>query len=69
MIHRYPGGPILNPLGLAKDIKNAHDWKLKEIKNGLIQSFNDIYFFSQNFMMIYSLSRFLSRLLLQDAWQ
>uniref|UniRef100_A0A0F7GZW1 Chlorophyll a-b binding protein, chloroplastic n=1 Tax=California macrophylla TaxID=337344 RepID=A0A0F7GZW1_9ROSI len=30
----YPGGPILNPLGLAKDIKNAHDWKLKEIKNG-----------------------------------
>lgn len=30
----YPGGPILNPLGLAKDIKNARDWKLKEIKNG-----------------------------------
>ncbi|MED6218728.1 Photosystem I chlorophyll a/b-binding protein 5, chloroplastic [Stylosanthes scabra] len=30
----YPGGPVLNPLGLAKDIKNAHDWKLKEIKNG-----------------------------------
>ncbi|WJX41371.1 Photosystem I chlorophyll a/b-binding protein 5, chloroplastic [Trifolium repens] len=30
----YPGGPLLNPLGLAKDIKNAHDWKLKEIKNG-----------------------------------
>ncbi|KAH9611477.1 hypothetical protein KSS87_003326 [Heliosperma pusillum] len=30
----YPGGPVLNPLGLAKDIKNAHHWKLKEIKNG-----------------------------------
>ncbi|KAG6438135.1 hypothetical protein SASPL_103071 [Salvia splendens] len=28
----YPGGPLLNPLGLAKDIKNAHEWKLKEIK-------------------------------------
>ncbi|XP_047324571.1 photosystem I chlorophyll a/b-binding protein 5, chloroplastic [Impatiens glandulifera] len=30
----YPGGPLLNPLGIAKDIKNAHGWKLKEIKNG-----------------------------------
>uniref|UniRef100_A0A1D1YBW6 Chlorophyll a-b binding protein, chloroplastic n=1 Tax=Anthurium amnicola TaxID=1678845 RepID=A0A1D1YBW6_9ARAE len=30
----YPGGPLFNPLGLAKDINNAHDWKLKEIKNG-----------------------------------
>ncbi|KAL4196887.1 hypothetical protein AMTRI_Chr04g185350 [Amborella trichopoda] len=30
----YPGGPLLNPLGLAKDIHLAHDWKLKEIKNG-----------------------------------
>ncbi|XP_038886221.1 photosystem I chlorophyll a/b-binding protein 5, chloroplastic [Benincasa hispida] len=30
----YPGGPLLNPLGIAKDIKNAHEWKLKEIKNG-----------------------------------
>ncbi|KAK8969273.1 hypothetical protein KSP40_PGU005334 [Platanthera guangdongensis] len=29
----YPGGPILNPLGLAKDIRNAHQLKLKEIKN------------------------------------
>ncbi|KAF2324384.1 hypothetical protein GH714_013401 [Hevea brasiliensis] len=30
----YPGGPLFNPLGLAKDTKYAHDWKLKEIKNG-----------------------------------
>nr|QGW67519.1 light-harvesting chlorophyll a/b-binding protein [Hevea brasiliensis] len=30
----YPGGPLFNPLGLAKDIKYARDWKLKEIKNG-----------------------------------
>lgn len=30
----YPGGPLLNPLGIARDIENAHDWKLKEIKNG-----------------------------------
>ncbi|PHT98725.1 hypothetical protein BC332_32384 [Capsicum chinense] len=30
----YPGGPLLNPLGIAKDIKNAKDWKQKEIKNG-----------------------------------
>lgn len=30
----YPGGPLFNPLGLNKDIKNAHEWKLKEIKNG-----------------------------------
>lgn len=38
LTNRYPGGPLLNPLGLARDIKNAHDWKLKEIKNGLICS-------------------------------
>ncbi|CAA7394884.1 unnamed protein product [Spirodela intermedia] len=30
----YPGGPLFNPLGLAKDIDSARDWKLKEIKNG-----------------------------------
>ncbi|XWS14693.1 hypothetical protein CRYUN_Cryun35bG0031200 [Craigia yunnanensis] len=28
----YSGGPLLNPLGLARDTKNAHEWKLKEIK-------------------------------------
>lgn len=33
--NRYPGGPLLNPLGLAKDIKSAREWKLKEIKNGI----------------------------------
>ena len=32
---QLPGGPLLNPLDLGKDIKNAHEWKLKEIKNGL----------------------------------
>lgn len=36
MVNSYPGGPLLNPLGLAKDVKNAHEWKLKEIKNGLL---------------------------------
>lgn len=36
--NRYPGGPLLNPLGLAKDISGAHDWKLKEIKNGSYNS-------------------------------
>lgn len=27
----------MNPLGIGKDIKNAKDWKLKEIKNGLLR--------------------------------
>ncbi|CAF2221147.1 BnaA08g04190D [Brassica napus] len=43
----YPGGPLLNPLGLAKDIKNANDWKLKEIKNGRLAMMAILGFFVQ----------------------
>lgn len=31
---QYLGGPLLNSLGLAKDIHSADEPKLKEIKNG-----------------------------------
>ena len=37
-----PGGPLLNPFGLAKDIKNAHEWKPKEIKNGAHNFFDTL---------------------------
>ncbi|KAM7274343.1 hypothetical protein ACFE04_029007 [Oxalis oulophora] len=43
----YPRGPLLNPFGLAKDIKNAHDSKLKEIKNGRLAMVAMVGFFVQ----------------------
>lgn len=56
LTNRYPGGPLLNPLGLAKDITKSRDWKLKEIKNGLFYSFFLIYcpFFNWGFQSLLS---------------
>ncbi|CAN6721564.1 unnamed protein product [Malus baccata var. baccata] len=28
----YPRGLLLNPIGLVKEIKNAHEWKLKRLR-------------------------------------
>lgn len=54
--NRYPGGPLFNPLGLAKTAKDAEEWKLKEIKNGKLFNYPQLFLIFATVMAIYLIS-------------